>query len=304
MLKQLRKTIIKNLLTQFSRHTPQLKYIQDKLRERHINDIFMDHFAIIDLPGPQTGISYLSQLFSSLGYLVQGRDYLADKQNEFLWLTEHDSKGRPAKEVLPQVVVADFRLDDLPLEIKNIIVKYSKKAPPSPLTEIQKRVGRVYLNDSVAAKEIHDLVIAYLNKRDWPLPSKQAFCTVYEFNKLLAWVLIFGRRPNHFTLSIHLLDQFENLTTFHQFIEEKVKLKMNADGGVIKGNKAVGLEQGSTVGLSKTITLPGGDITLQSEFVEFIWRYPLKSIAKPVLWEDYYTYFIPQHADRVIESLY
>src|SRR5689334_4890129 len=142
MLKQLRHTIVKNLLVKFHNETPQLKLIESKLAQRDIVTIPLDHFALIDLPGPHTGISQLSQIFSCIGYLVQGRDYLPDKQNDFLWLTEIDSKNTKAQHVLPQVVVADFRLDEMPTNIRDIIYKYSKQSPPSPLHDIQKLVGR------------------------------------------------------------------------------------------------------------------------------------------------------------------
>jgi hypothetical protein len=134
------------------------------------------------------------------------------------------------------------------------------------------------------------------------------FTAVHEFNELLGWVLIFGRKPNHFTLSIHLLDYFENLNDFIQFITDEVKLTLNKEGGLIKGGKTVGIAQGSTQGQSLTVSLLDGNITIPTGFVEFVWRYPHASLPsnphKPRLWRDYFTGFVAQHADHVIESLY
>lgn len=292
------------MLVKFHNDTPQLKIIEEKLYERGIEEIPLDHFALIDLPGPHTGISELAQIFSAMGYIVQGTDYLPDKQNDFLWLTEIDSKHSLALKVLPQVVVADFRLDEMPTHVRKIISKYSKQASPSPLRQIQKLTGRVYLDDFHAAKELNDIIMHYLNGRDWPLPNKQEFYDVYEFNQLLAWVLLFGRRPNHFTIATHLLNGFENLRAFLQFIEDKVQLKLNYDGGLIKGNVQDGMEQGSTTGIEQRITLADGEVTVLSEFVEFIWRFPHVKKDTGFLWQDYHTGFIPQNANRVIESLY
>lgn len=304
MLKQLRQTLINNIWVKFHNENAQIKLIVEGLHQRGIENIYLDHFAIIDLPGPNSGIDQLSQIFSAIGYIVQGRDYLAAKQNDFLWLTEVDSKHAHAKDVLPQVVVADFRLDEMPIEIKKIIEKYAQQVPPSPLAKIQNLVGKTFLNNFHAAKELSDLIENYLQGRDWHLPLKSEFLQVKEFNELLAWVLVFGRRPNHFTLSIHLLNKFNNLFEFHTFIENNLHLELNAEGGKIKGNAHVGIEQGATQSPKQEIKFADGKMEIATPFVEFVWRFPHHASTTPIYWEDYFTGFIPQHADNVIESLY
>lgn len=305
MLKQLRQTVIQNLWNSYRASTAQIQSIEQGLCQRGIIKPALDHFAIIDLPGPHTGIPHLAQIFSAIGYLPQGRDYLADKQNEFLWMAEVDSIRAPAKDVLPQVVVADFWLDELPPAIRKIIEKYSSQAAPSPVRDIHKLSGRAYLGDMDAAKQIAHILSHYFSGRDWPLPTVNEFNTVKEFNELLAWVLVFGRRPNHFTLSVHLMPGFLDLAEFHRFIEDDVQLKLNREGGVMKGGAATGIAQGSTTGITEKVKLADGDVELPTGFVEFVWRYPQDpSCTKPVLWDEYFTGFIAQHANRVIESLY
>ncbi len=300
MLRQLCQHIIHTLWDNYRSTSSQMQRIEEKLKQKGIDKLTLDHFAIIDLPGANTGIPHLTQLFSAIGYKEQGNDYLPEKQNDFLWMAEADSMHLGATEVLPQAVVADFRLDELPSEVKKIIEKYAALAPPSPLKEIQ-----MYI-DEMSAKQAHDLFIRYLAGRDWPLPTVKEFNTVHEFNELLSWVLIFGRKPNHFTLSIHLLNQFENLEHFHRFIAEEVELELNQDGGIIKGGKSAGIAQGSTMSLIHTVNLLDGPIEIPTGFVEFVWRYPryAELEKKPAYWTDYFTGFIAQHADQVIESLY
>ena len=79
----------------------------------------------MDLPGENSGIDNLFQVFSCFWYISQGRDSLLNKQNRFMWLTEHNSLGKIAEQALPQVVIADFLLSDIPDEISKIILKYS-----------------------------------------------------------------------------------------------------------------------------------------------------------------------------------
>lgn len=302
MLNQLRQNIVQNLWETYRFASPDMQRIEAALKQKGIAYCPLDHFAVIDLPGPHSGIPILSQIFSAIGYIEQGKDYLAAKQNDFLWMAESDSINREALAVLPQVVVADFRLDEMPVEIKNIIYKYSTEVKSSPVKDIQTLSQQLLKGDAEALAPCTNKILKYLTGRDWTLPTKNEFYSVREFNELLAWVLIFGRRPNHFTLSIHLLHQFADLPDFHQFIENEVKLALNHEGGTIKGGKEAGIAQGSTVGIAQTVNLADGEITLPTGFVEFVWRYPNKSA--PVLWNDYFTGFVANHADRVIESLY
>jgi hypothetical protein len=305
MIAQLRKNIVHKLWETYRNTSPDMLRIEAALQQRGIRSPVLDHFAIIDLPGPHTGIPYLSQIFSILGYEERGKDYLADKQNDFLWMAESNIGTLPAASALPQVVVADFRLDAMPVEIKKIIEKYSKQSQISALAHVQKLAQRASSGDTDAARQCADTIMHYLRGRDWPLPTSAEFHRVREFNELLAWVLIFGRRPNHFTLSIHLLDHFTDLADFHRFIEEEVQLPLNSEGGAIKGGAAAGMAQGSTAGISQTVKLADGTIDLPTGFVEFVWRYPgSPDCQQPLRWDDYFTGFIAHHADRVIESLY
>ncbi len=309
MLKQFRRKIIHHLWDHYRESTAQVKQIENQLTQKGISPLILDHFAIIDLPGPNTGIPHLKELFSTIGYVEQGKDYLPEKQNDFLWMAEIDSAHRPAKNVLPQVVVADFRLEELPHEIKRIIEKYSRLAKASPLNELKHFLPQLISGDAAIAHSLHDRLMGYLSGRDWPLPTLSEFRTVQEFNELLSWVLIFGRRPNHFTLSIHLLDHFKSLDDFHRFITDEVQLKLNLEGGIIKGGKMTGIAQGSTVGIKQIVSLHDGTIEIPTGFVEFVWRYERDTAdivhkQKPLLWSDYFTGFIAHHADNVIESLY
>lgn len=305
MLKSIRQKIIQNLWETYSDNSWQIKHIVQKLKSRGIEKIALDHFAVIDLPGPHTGISQLKQIFTALGFVTRGSDYLAEKQNDFLWLAEEDCNTQVAYDVLPQVVVADFRLEEMPANVKQIVEKYSHQSSPLAVKRIEQLIEQLLNGNNLAETQLIKQVCEYFSGRDWPLPTVHEFHQVQEFNELIAWVLVYGRRPNHFTLSVHLLDAFATLTDFHHFIEEEADLTLNKEGGAIKGGEQAGIAQGSTVGDLTAITLADGKISIPDNFVEFVWRFPAhEAITKPILWKDYFTGFIAQHADRVIESLY
>lgn len=295
MSKAARQAVIQHLWQHWRSHSPEARQIEKGLQQKGYNSFVLDHFAIIDLPSTHSGISALRELFSLIGYQERGRGYLPDKQNDFLWMAEEDSPHCTALEALPQVVVADFRLHELPSDIKNIIEKYAAQTTAPPLADIKQLTNPA---------EISRVICDYLNTgRDWPLPTVSDFLTVHKFNELLAWVLVFGRKPNHFTVSVHLLSSFQDLADFNRFIEQDMGLPLNPDGGFIKGKKESGIAQSSTKGTLRKVQLADGEVELPTDFTEFVWRFPISS-ATPVMWRDYFTGFVAQHADYVIESLY
>lgn len=303
MLKQLRQQISKALFEAHLNESPDMQLLLAKLQP-HIEIVPLDHFAVIDLPGPHSGIPIMKEFFLALGYHERGCDYLADKQNDFLWLAENDSANTPAANVLPQVVVADFRVEEMPHEVRNIILKYSEQATSAPLSAMKELCARTELGDYSAANLAKTLILDYFTGRNWPLPTTREFQMVHEFNELLAWVLVFGRKPNHFTLSAHLLPIFPDIHTFAQFVRDEVGFVLNNQEGEIKGNETTGIAQGSTQGKLQPVTLADGTVELPAHFIEFVWRYPLQKEKQPHYWEDFFTGFIGKFANRVIESLY
>jgi hypothetical protein len=301
MLKQIRQEIVGKLWSDYFASNDHARRIAAGMHENCWQPV-LDHFAVIDLPGPNTGIPELRRILSAVGYVYQGSDYLPEKQNDFIWMAEEDSIGMPAASVLPQIVAADFRLDEMPRDIRDTVLKYSSQSPASPAQMIETLGARAAENDVHAAQQLKKLIAAYFLGRDWPMPTVRDFEVMHEFNELIAWVMIFGRKPNHFTLSIPLMPGFDCLADFHHFVETKTGLPLNHDGGVIKGKPSVGIEQGSTAGTPCKIHLADGMVELPLGFVEFVWRFPVKQQA--LLWNDYFTGFIGNHANRVIQSLY
>jgi hypothetical protein len=288
MSKQIRQTIFQSLWQSFCQMVPEIEIIQHALQARGVMHFPLDHFAVIDLPSRNTGIPQLAQIFSMLQFTERGQGYLPDKQNPFIWMADAEAETQLASAALPQAVLADFNLDALPREIKTIVEKYTAFAAP------------LFAWDQADPQ----VILKYFAGRDWPLPNFAEFKTVQEFNELLAWVLIFGRQPNHFTLAVHLLDYFESLESFNQFLVDDLGMLLNTTGGVIKGGEAVGIAQSAITSRQVTIQLDGGEVVLPQCFIEFVWRYPKVKNHKPVLWKDYFTDFVAANADDVVESLY
>ena len=292
---KIRDKIVQKLWYYYQQSLPQLSKIEQALNNININQINLDHIAIIDLPSINSGINTLKQLFSSLGFEHRGSGYLPEKQNDFLWMAEIGIEKKLAKTALPQIVIADFRLDELPIHVVEIIQKYTKYIIPPPYDEMARAADE---------EEIATIVVDYLTTRPWPLPTTEEFAAVNAVNELLAWVLIFGRKPNHFGLGIHLTSEFHNLAEFNQLVDQQLNIRLNHRESSIKGGKHCGIEQSSTEGDLQRMKLRDGDIMLRGSFIEFVWRYPKNNETLPQYWQDYFNDFIGSNANKVIESLY
>ncbi len=266
--------------------------------------IFLDHFAIIDLPGPNSGIAQLKKLFMLLGFQESGSGYLIEKQNDFIWLHEENCENKIASDVLPQIVIADFRLHELPLNVQTIIKKYSQHITPLPLSDIEKLCHAVKNGDKSCRDLLISTVLNQFNGRAWPTPCIGDYESIKIANELLAWVLVFGRQINHFGISVHHMNNFNNLKEFNDYLKYKSGTQFNNRELEIKGNNQIGIEQSSTADYPIKIALEDGEIEIPSPFIEFVWRYPKKPDASAILWKDYYNDFYAPNANRVIESVY
>lgn len=303
MLNRVKKYVFNQLWQNYRTDINELLLIQDHFKEYFKEKLILDHFALIDLPGPYTGMDTLSCLFSYLGYSVRGQDYLAEKQNNFRWLSEKICPETLAIDASPQIVVADFRREALAPPVVAIIDYYVSFTQALDIEQLKFLHHRTLLQDEVAAEELSTLILTYLQSRDWPLPTVKEYQIVKSHNELLAWVLIMGRQVNHFAWSIHLSKCFSELKQFNQFLNSTLNISLNKKGGLIKGNSNKGIEQSATQPATKSIKLADGIIDLSGRFIEFVWRYPKKT-GENRFWHDYFTGFVADNANRVVESLY
>ena len=291
MLATVRQLLIEKLWVKFITSIPNAAEI---LRDRQP---VLDHLAIIDLPSQHSGIPVLQRIFAALGFVPKGSGYLPEKTNDFIWMMPEDNTHKLATESLPQIVLADFRSNLLTQKTQQILDKFT-----SSMALFDFNLFEQYLQHLPNTTEnIVNMVFDYLNWQPVVLPTLAEYNYVKHENQLIAWVMLFGRKINHFGLSIHHLEGEQNLLAFNKNIHA-IGIALNAQGGEIKGSKQYGIEQSSTLGKNISITLDKASIEVRDSFLEFVWRYPIK--PNPRLWSDYFTGFIPYNANSVIESVY
>ena len=211
MLDYVKHSVISQLWQDYSTNLLHLSIIQASLQTQYQEELRLDHLALIDLPGPESGMEVLSRLFSYLGYVTRGQGYLAAKQNNFRWLAEQSTTPQLAISALPQIVVADFRREALAPEVLKIIDHYAAFSKPLDNDRLTFLQEGILQHDETAANEMIALMMNYLKGRDWPLPTVNEYEMVKSHNELLAWVLVRGRQVNHFAWAIHLSKCFSSV---------------------------------------------------------------------------------------------
>ena len=262
----------------------------------------LDHFAIIDLPSQCSGIPHLKKIFGELGFLQKGSGYLPEKQNDFLWMAHSAVEKQKAEHSTPQTVIADFRLNELSPATRKIITKYTGAVKGFDYAGFNQLAKDAQEGNQIAENRLATTVIQELWSRPWGLPTTRDYLAVKEENQLLAWVLLHGRKVNHFGVSIHLNPRYQSLEGFNIDIIGSKFVKLNNFAGEIKGSKECGIEQSSTLGREELTPTADGEVMANNCFIEFVWRFPIND--NPAYWGDYYTGFIPKNANNVIESIY
>lgn len=265
------------------------------------NEFYFDHLAIIDLPSKYSGIPFMRELLSLIGFEQRGSGFLPDKNNDFIWVTAEDACSKTAYEALPQIVLADYRLDDFSLVNRDILYKYANKITEEDLFLLRSLKAKKN-SRSISSEDLVNQLSKILLKRAWPMPTVNEFNSVKEENQLAAWTLVFGRKVNHFGLNINLLNKYASLQSFNGALKKQLNEPLNTISGEIKGSKCCGIEQSSSLGKLVQIELSDGVIEVNNSFMEFVWRFSSKE--NPTMWNDYYTDFIAVNANNVIESLY
>lgn len=246
-----------------------IKIIQGK------NDSFVnDHVAFRSFGMPNLGIASLEKPFIHLGYTKMERMYFEDKKLNAYWY-------RPPHLSLPKVFISELIVSSFPESTQSVIKKYTDPIESDP-------------NDQISIAE-PDKIIEYLDSRPWAPPSYADYQSLNEASEYAAWVLAYGNRVNHFTISVNALANISNIQALNDLFLEN-EIPMNTAGGLIKGSPAACLMQSSTVANQMEVEFLDGTHSIPYSYMEFAERF-----VEP---QYYFQGFIPKNADMIFESTY
>jgi hypothetical protein len=253
-----------NLWKKYLTVTPSAQKIHSLLGEDNGTDVINDHIALRTFNIDKVNLEKLSQHFLSLGY-KDGGDYNFEAKKLVAKHFEHEDTRLP-KVFISELLVEEFS-ENTQAIIRNIVEQVSE--------------------DAVNADDF------LYSGTHWQV-SHQDYLSLLEESEYAAWMAAWGYVPNHFTVSVNQLTNFETLESVNDKLKE-AGFTLNTSGGEIKGSPEVLLEQSSTMADKASVAFSDGDVTIPSCFYEFARRYEVSP-------GKLYSGFVAASADKIFES--
>jgi hypothetical protein len=250
----------------FSRYkslAPSVAQIQELLKANNQSQeiITNDHIALRTIDMEHVNKEKCAQFFIDQGYQICGEYHFKDKKLKAIHL-EQDK--------YPKVFISELILSEFSAELQKIIKALLKTIPRS-ITSIE------LLNYG----------------RKWDI-SYQDYLIIDKESPYAAWCSAVGYCPNHFTVDIRSLKNFNDLERLNLFLKDNGYC-LNASGGEIKGSKHDLLQQSSTLADKMTTSFKDGEFEIPTCYYEFAKRYKGQD-------GKYFQGFVTQSADKIFES--
>ena len=284
--------ILESLFKTYSNRVPDVKKITNGLVKNKIisnqEDIINDHIAFRTMGVKNLGINSFEKIFLHHGYVKKDNYSFKLKKLNAFWYSHFDKN-------MPRIFISELKVDELSSKSQEIIYKYTDQVIKDPVDEL----------DLDNIKE----VINFLSKPLWSLPSLNDFKNLLKESEYASWVIYNRYYLNHYTISVHeLIKGFNTLKKFNKFLE-KLNIKLNNSGGVIKKSKDGLLLQSSTIANKvKAKFLNNETFMISGSYVEFAERkvfpefknLPIEDIEPKHRREG----FEASNADKIFESTF
>lgn len=213
--------------------TPQAHRIHALLEARG-ESIRNDHIALRTFDRPGVDLEALAAPFLALGYAPTGDYVFPVKKLEARSFSHPDGH--------PRVFISELKTAAFSADL-NVAV------------------------DALVAQAGPDLLAG-----GWAPPSCATYAALQAESEYAAWLAAFGIRANHFTVSVHDLNTFDDLAALNAFLLAE-GFGLNDRGGVIKGGPEVCLAQSSTWADRVEWAFSDGPRVVPSCYYEFAERF-------------------------------
>ena len=247
----------------YCQFNPRAKKIYTLLSEK--NKVINDHIALRTYSHSLLGIQHLAEPFEKLGYKACGEYHFEEKKLKAKHY-EHQTDSTQPKIFISELLLKEFD------------------------SSVQKAIEQ--LVESVDSAIYKNSRSPYMG-RPWEI-DYATYELLAKSSEYASWVAAHGFRPNHFTVFVNALEQFEGLEDLNNFIESR-GYELNDSGGKIKGTPEVFLEQSSTMAETVKVSFRDGTYEIPSCYYEFAKRFPKDD-------GSLYQGFVTQSADKIFES--
>lgn len=284
--------VLNNLFEHYKTHVADVSKITTKLLEKGViesqDDIVNDHIAFRTLGVPNLGIKSFEKIFLAYGYEKRDYYYFEGKKLNAYWYA-------PPNDNYPRIFVSELIVSELSKESQQIIEKYTQAIREDPVDGLD-------LEDGMQVAD-------FLQKPLWDLPTSVEYKKLLAESEYAAWVIYNRYYLNHYTISIHeLQDGYNTMEAFNEFLE-MIGVKLNSAGGKIKTSEDGLLRQSSTVSAIYEAKFADGEtLAIAGSYVEFAQREILPQYAnldlKKIEPRHRRDGFETNSADKIFESTY
>ncbi len=227
--------------------------------------VLNDHIALRTLNHPRLGIDNLGHCFEKFGYKKMDKEYFFKNKKLYArhWQHENDS--------LPKIFISELELENVSAYARETLNKLVEQIPDSFLKSDQYPFGG----------------------RPWKV-DYATFLKLAEESEYASWFAAWGFRPNHFTVNINALKNYQDILKLNSFIESN-GFVLNSSGGVVKGTPEQYLEQSSTMANEITCQFSDQSANIPGCYYEFAKRYKMND-------GKFYQGFVAASADKIFES--
>lgn len=254
--------LFKDIWQQYISVTPSAEKIHQLLGNG--SDVINDHVAYRTFNHPKVNLAQLAKGLLALGYTECGQYDFSAKKLDAKHFEHSDS-------TMPKVFISELRVEEFSDKAQAIITKLIEQLPDN----VSDRADFLY------------------SGRLWEISSVD-YQTLLAESEYAAWLAAWGYRANHFTVSINHLDNFEDIETVNSALKA-ADYTLNSNGGEVKGDEQVKLEQSSTLADKAPVDFADRIMEIPSCFYEFAKRYPLAN-------GELYTGFVAASADKIFDS--
>lgn len=256
------KALFEKIWQQYLTITPSAKKIHQLLGSG--NDVVNDHVAYRTFNIEKVNLNKLAQNLVPLGYTECGQYDFPSKKLTAKHFEHIDSS-------MPKVFISELRVEEFSPEIQKIIHNLVDQLP----------------------KNISEQAHFLYSGRPWTVNSGD-YKTLLAASEYAGWLSAWGYRANHFTVSINHLKYFNSIVDVNNTLKNAGYV-LNANGGEVKGNERVKLEQSSIIADKALVEFSDVTLEIPSCFYEFAKRYPLTD-------GNLYTGFVTSSAEKIFES--
>ena len=251
-----------NIWQQYLQVTPSAKKIHHLLGNG--SDVINDHVAYRTFNSEKVNLASLAKHLLTLGYTECGQYDFAAKKLDAKHFEHPDS-------TMPKVFISELRVEEFSAQSQAIIHDLVAQLPD----DVSNRADFLY------SGQLWDI-------------SASDYQTLLEESEYAAWLAAWGYRANHFTVSINHLEKYDDILAVNDALKE-AGYKLNTNGGEVKGDEVVKLEQSSTLADNAEVNFSDKSLVIPSCFYEFAKRYPLAN-------GELYTGFVAASADKIFDS--